>query len=194
MASSRAFCRRPCSCPSGDAAKEKRPADRTIAGHLSISLRMFRFDARTISRSRSARRWSLPRHPPSTASRLGRTKDCCEADESRKPSNPERGELWGRSFRISGWSLGKHSSAWLRPSPARHNSPPERPFDRHQSLRAFFIRHSARRPHATLGAPPLSQTAPDPRYVLYFQTRSGTALVKAQPQAGVCSVAESPWL
>ena len=38
---------------SGDtAAKEKRPADLTIAGHRSISLRMFRFDTRTISRSR----------------------------------------------------------------------------------------------------------------------------------------------
>jgi hypothetical protein len=45
-----------------------------------------------------------------------------------------------------------------------------------------------------LGAPPLSQTAPDPRYVLYFQTRSGTGLVKKQPERGVCSVAESPRL
>jgi hypothetical protein len=102
--------------------KEKPPADLTIAGHRSISLRRLRFDTPTMSPSRSARRWDLPRHPPS--------------------SHPERGELWGRSFRISVWSLGRHSRARLRTSPARHSSPPESPIDRHQSLRAFFIRHS----------------------------------------------------
>src|SRR4029450_1016911 len=74
----------------GDTAvKEERPADRTIAGHRFISLRMLRFEMRKMSRSKSARRGIRPGHPPSTAPVRETSEDCCDSAELRKSSNLE---------------------------------------------------------------------------------------------------------
>jgi hypothetical protein len=176
----------------GRTPSEEGAPDLSIAGQRSISLRILCRGTRRTSLSTIARMFKRPPRTPSMASPARSGADSTESGDPQQPCKTSATEFFERSSLTRFSPARKCSTPLPRPSRKFNKPLPDGVCHRHQFLSGFFMETTCRTHARRLGRPGSDDrrrhAIPAMSFLIQARTRMG--LVKTDPSAHACSVAE----